>query len=170
MIVGFLREFAEVESFVGNASGAQALNELADQVATSVNDLLWSAPGVGLGTNDHYVTQLNPDNTTRDFVDYDGACEVCFKANLDVDVESNRAMNVLVAANLIAVAHGIPDKARAAAVLKRVDQVKQAQWCVCFLTWMSCKRSPPPYARAGTLLSGNRGRPTVRFRALLRAR
>lgn len=93
MIVGFLREFAEVESFVGNASGAQALNELADQVATSVNDLLWSAPGVGLGTNDHYVTQLNPDNTTRDFVDYDGACEVCFKANLDVDVAGKSCLH-----------------------------------------------------------------------------
>ena len=32
MIVGFLREFAEAEEFIGNASGAKDLLTLADQV------------------------------------------------------------------------------------------------------------------------------------------
>ena len=61
-----------------------------------MNERLWASDGVGRGGNDHYVTQLNPDNTTRDFVDYDS--------------------------NLIAVAHAVPDASRAARVLARVDR------------------------------------------------
>ena len=38
MIVGFLREFAEVEAFVGNSSGATALYDLADKVRVLTDD------------------------------------------------------------------------------------------------------------------------------------
>eukprot|EP00043_Microstomoeca_roanoka_P000963 m.30236 g.30236 ORF g.30236 m.30236 type:complete len:789 (+) comp10587_c0_seq1:120-2486(+) len=96
MVVGFLREFAEAEQIVGNITGAQLLLQLADDVSAAVDANLWAATGKGLGSNDHYITQLNPDNTTRDFVDYDS--------------------------NLIAVAHGIPDADRATKVLARIDQ------------------------------------------------
>jgi hypothetical protein len=96
MVVGFLREFAEMEAFLGNSTGATSLNDLADKVEIAVNALLWAYPGVGLGGDDHYITQRNPDNSSRDFCDYD--------------------------ANLIAVAHHIPDVDRAKRVLQRVDQ------------------------------------------------
>eukprot|EP00730_Choanoeca_flexa_P003156 TRINITY_DN11310_c0_g1_i3.p1 TRINITY_DN11310_c0_g1~~TRINITY_DN11310_c0_g1_i3.p1 ORF type:complete len:844 (+),score=181.87 TRINITY_DN11310_c0_g1_i3:336-2534(+) len=96
MMVGFLREFAEAELLVGNTTGAELLTTMADNMARAVDDLLWASPGRGLGTDDHYITQLNTDNTTRDFVDYDS--------------------------NLMAVAHRIPSLDRAAKVLTRVDR------------------------------------------------
>jgi hypothetical protein len=99
MVVGFLREFAEAEAAVGNASGASALLAQADTVAAAVNKHLWASPSNSMRANgdggDHYLTQRNPDGTTRDFVDYD--------------------------ANLIALAHGIADPARADKVLSRID-------------------------------------------------
>lgn len=59
MIVGFLREFAEVEAFVGNKTGSQSLYELADSVQAAMNELLWAKEGIGLGGDDHYVTQVS---------------------------------------------------------------------------------------------------------------
>ena len=89
MMVGFLREFAEAEAAVGNTTGATMLRNRAELVQRA-------APGRGRGGDDHYITQLNPDNTTRDFVDYD--------------------------ANLIALAHGVPATAeQAARIFKRID-------------------------------------------------
>lgn len=90
MMVALLREFAEAELFVGNSTGAAALGEIADTIAAQMNALLWAA-----ADNDHFITQRNADNTTRDFVDYD--------------------------ANLIAVASGVADAARAQRILRRVD-------------------------------------------------
>jgi hypothetical protein len=90
MAVGFLREFASAEAAVGNATGADTLRSIADTVSAAVDAMLWNNE-----TEDHYVTQLNPDGTNRDFVDYD--------------------------ANLIALAHGIAPAERAAATFKRVD-------------------------------------------------
>jgi hypothetical protein len=86
MYVGFLRDFAEAEEAVGNATGAADLRSLADGVSDAVSRLLWSGsydsavPGA-----DHFITQLNraPDTggvasagdtesgAIRDFVDYD---------------------------------------------------------------------------------------------------
>ena len=119
MAVGFWREFADAEEAVGNSTGAGALRALADSIAAAVNQRLWgprsgnstsrgapaggrgtvgvagAARSLGGGTGDHYITQLNPDNTTRDFVDYD--------------------------ANFIALAYGIPpDAGHANAVLGRI--------------------------------------------------
>lgn len=96
MMVGFLREFAEAEEFVGNHSGASHLYQLADLMSTAVNKLLWASEGHGLGGDDHFITQLNPDGTTRDFVDYDS--------------------------NLIAIAHQIPDLNRSKRFLERLDK------------------------------------------------
>lgn len=58
-----------------------------------MNANLWAVEEAG---GDHFITQLNKeDGSTRDFIDYD--------------------------ANLIAIAHGIPDEARARAIFKRID-------------------------------------------------
>jgi hypothetical protein len=91
MLVGFFREFAEAEEAVGNATGAASLRSLADEVAAAVDRHLWDAAG----GDDHFVTQLNPDGSVRDFVDYD--------------------------ANFIALAHGVTSQARAARFLRRVE-------------------------------------------------
>ena len=61
--------------------------QLADSIATAMNAHLWSG--------DHYVTQMNPDGSIRDFVDYDS--------------------------NLIATAAGVPSASQAALLLSRVD-------------------------------------------------
>lgn len=63
MMVGFLREFADVEEFVGNVTGAAVLRAQADAMVTAMNARLWAVPGVGVGGDDHFVTQLNPDNS-----------------------------------------------------------------------------------------------------------
>jgi hypothetical protein len=91
MMAGFLLEFAQAERAVGNATRADELAALAQRLRAAMNARLWSAD------DDHFVTQLNPDGSTRDFVDYDS--------------------------NLIAVAHGVPNTtARSQAVLARVDR------------------------------------------------
>lgn len=90
MAVGFLREFALAEAAVGNMSGYEMLEGIADKVTAATDAMLWNNE-----TDDHYVTQLNPDGTTRDFVDYD--------------------------ANLIALAYGIAPADRATKVFQRVD-------------------------------------------------
>lgn len=64
--MGFLREFADAEAFVGNSSGAAVLMAKADAMAAALNARLWASPGVGLGSDDHYVTQVNPDNSELD--------------------------------------------------------------------------------------------------------
>ncbi len=104
MAVIFFREFAAAEAAVGNSSGATQLLQvmpniknnipyclttlqLADRISAAMNAHLWR--------DDHYVTQMNPDGTTRDFVDYDS--------------------------NLIAVAAGVATAEQAALVLRRID-------------------------------------------------
>jgi len=94
MLVGFFREFALAEDAVGNATGANDLRDLSNEIAQAINEHLWAAEDAG---SDHYVTQWDgPElGTYRDFVDYD--------------------------ANMIAAAHGIPSEADASALFKRVD-------------------------------------------------
>jgi hypothetical protein len=60
---------------------------MADHIVAGMNAHLWAG--------DHYVTQLNPDGSTRDLVDYDS--------------------------NLLAVAYGVAPADRAQAILDRVD-------------------------------------------------
>jgi len=61
-----------------------------DNIVVSMNNLLWDK-----ASDNHYITQINPDKTTRDFVDYDS--------------------------QLIAVAFGVTPMNKTQAVLKRVD-------------------------------------------------
>lgn len=86
-MVKLLRDVADAERFVGDTGHATARQAMADDIVAGMNAHLWSG--------DHYITQLNPDGTTRDFVDYDS--------------------------NLLAVAFGIAPADRAKAILARVD-------------------------------------------------
>jgi hypothetical protein len=86
-MVGLLRRIADAEAFLGDAGRAADRRGMADDIAAGMNERLWSG--------DHYVTQLNPDGSTRDLVDYD--------------------------ANLLAVAFGAAPPDRARAILDRVD-------------------------------------------------
>ena len=76
MLVGFFREFALAEEAVGNKTGSAMLNDLATKISNAMNKHLWS--------EDHYITQIDRNGKTRDFVDFDS--------------------------NLIAAAHGIPNQ------------------------------------------------------------
>lgn len=93
MVVGFLQDFAAAERAVGEEATAQELESLSSRVAEAVNAKLWAGSDAGA---DHYITQLNIDGTTRDFVDYD--------------------------ANLIAIANGVSDEERSRLIQKRVDR------------------------------------------------
>ena len=91
MMAGFLKEFANAEIAVDNQPRADQLVEKAATMADAMNAMLWAADG------DHYITQRNPDGSTRDFVDYD--------------------------ANLIALAHNVPNTtAQAQKILSRIDR------------------------------------------------
>jgi len=89
LLVYLFREMSELESFLGNPSAAEQLLDYASAMSDSVNELLVSSEG------DHYITQLNPDGTIRDFVDYDS--------------------------NLLAVAFGIPPPSLTTKILYRID-------------------------------------------------
>ena len=86
-MVGLLRRMADAEALLGDAALAADRRGLADDIAGGMHSRLWSG--------DHYVTQLNPDGTTRDLVDYDS--------------------------NLLAVAFGVAPPERAQQILARVD-------------------------------------------------
>ena len=86
-MVRLLRDVAAAEHFTGDTGDASGHETMASNIVTGMNTHLWSG--------DHYITQLNPDGSTRDFVDYD--------------------------ANLLAVAFGVAPPDRAKAILARVD-------------------------------------------------
>ncbi len=97
-MVEILREMADAERFLaapvtgtgrnGSYMSLAIQHEvMARAIAAAMNTRLWAG--------DHYITQLNPDGTVRDFVDAD--------------------------ANLLAVAFGIAPPARAALILRRLD-------------------------------------------------
>jgi len=92
-----LREMADAERFLavndGHASRSAGVElaagheAVARSIAAAMNARLWAG--------DHYITQMNPDGSVRDFVDYD--------------------------ANLLAVAFGIASPARAALIMRRIN-------------------------------------------------
>jgi hypothetical protein len=86
-LVELLRDVADAEAATGEGHLASQHRQLSQDIADGMNAHLWAG--------DHYITQLNPDGTTRDFVDYD--------------------------ANLLAVAFGVAPADRAAKILARVD-------------------------------------------------
>ena len=67
MVVGLLNDFAGAERLVGDESRAQELEQLAVKVSDAINQKLWASAAAG---DDHFITQLNTDGSTRDFVDY----------------------------------------------------------------------------------------------------
>jgi glycogen debranching enzyme len=67
MVVGLLRDFAGAERLVGDSNRAAELEDTAVKVSAAINKNLWAAEAAGA---DHYITQLNLDGSTRDFVDY----------------------------------------------------------------------------------------------------
>jgi hypothetical protein len=77
------------------------LRSVGSRIVTAMNKYLWSPEG------DHFITQLNPDGTTRDFIDYDS--------------------------NLLTVAFNVADSDKVAALLNRVDNGEythiRATWC-----------------------------------------
>jgi hypothetical protein len=86
-MVHLLRQMADVEDQLSESALGARRRAMAADVAQGMNEHLWAG--------DHYITQLNPDGTTRDFVDYD--------------------------ANLLAVAFGVTSPDQATKVLARVD-------------------------------------------------
>jgi hypothetical protein len=88
MMVNILREVAQAQIYLGSTDKAQKNVELAEKIAEGINKYLWN--------EDHYITQMNPDGTIRDFVDYDS--------------------------NFLAVAFNIPSADRAQSILKRASK------------------------------------------------
>jgi len=65
MLLCLLPEMAAVANFCGDAASADRYRNLAEAVKQGLNAGLWDG-------HDHYITQRNPDWSTRDMVDYDG--------------------------------------------------------------------------------------------------
>ena len=53
MLVGFFQEFADAEESAGNATGAETLRKLSDDVKGDLRKYLWDAED-----NDHFITQV----------------------------------------------------------------------------------------------------------------
>eukprot|EP01120_Amphizonella_sp_Union-15-10_P015804 TRINITY_DN8197_c0_g1_i1.p1 TRINITY_DN8197_c0_g1~~TRINITY_DN8197_c0_g1_i1.p1 ORF type:complete len:770 (-),score=131.23 TRINITY_DN8197_c0_g1_i1:4-2313(-) len=86
-MVQLFRWGSELETFLGDTTRANYLNGIADKITEEMNRLLWRT--------DHYITQLNPDMTIKDMVDYDS--------------------------NLLAIAFQIPTLQMSEQILKRLD-------------------------------------------------
>lgn len=86
--VYLLDRMTEVAEFCGDNQSAQHYRALRRELISGIHNELWSG--------DHFITQKNPDGTTRDKVDYDG--------------------------NFAALAFGIPDEADSTKLLHRLDQ------------------------------------------------
>lgn len=104
MLVPYLQKVADFYDYMHvDADFSAQLRALATTISTNIRAQLFN-----LQTNDHFITQLNPDGTTRDFIDYD--------------------------ANLMTVAFGIiTDHEQIQRVLKRVDSGPythvRGTWC-----------------------------------------
>lgn len=75
-----LEEWAQVEDVFGSAAYAEELRAEAAAIGVAMNRHLWDERD-----NDHYITQLNPDGTTRDFVDYDSQLLAIWSGIADED-------------------------------------------------------------------------------------
>jgi hypothetical protein len=65
-MVHFLREMADASTALGHPAKARELLSTAGKISAAVNEHLWSKDD----GEDHYITQLNHDGTTADYVDY----------------------------------------------------------------------------------------------------
>ena len=76
-----LVEMYDVVTNDENNDRSVQLRNIRSNVVAGMNNYLWNTTA-----NDHFITQLNPDGTTRDFVDYDAnLLAVAFGAVDDVD-------------------------------------------------------------------------------------
>lgn len=120
MMVKLLRDFAEAEHAHGNATNGDRLQAIAAGIAAAMDAKLWDT-----ASDDHYVTQLNPDGTTVDMVDYDS--------------------------NLLAIAWGVAPAQRAQAALKRLDAGHCMQAGVAAPTYVSEKWYGPDMCYGGNI-------------------
>ena len=65
MLLHLLSLMSAVAQFCGDADGAARYPHMAAEIKQGLNDSLWNG-------QDHYMTQRNPDGSSRDMVDYDG--------------------------------------------------------------------------------------------------
>ena len=66
-MVHYLRELAAAHNALGHPRAqAEELLEIATNISDAVNEHLWSSEEDG---GDHFITQLNHDGTTVDYVD-----------------------------------------------------------------------------------------------------
>jgi hypothetical protein len=63
--VWMLQRMAETAESCGDETGAVRYLDFARKIESGIRNNLWDK-------SDHFLTQRNPDGTTRDFVDYDG--------------------------------------------------------------------------------------------------
>lgn len=108
IIVPLFRQIADFYDFMGeDAEFSSLLRQISSRVADGMNAQLWAPTAADGSGGDHYVTQVNPDGTSRDFVDYDS--------------------------NLLTVAFGIAPPDRISKLLTRVDSGEfthiRATWC-----------------------------------------
>lgn len=108
ILVPLLLEIADFYDYLDvDADFATLLRDISARISVAMNEQLWAVAGLGTGEDDHFITQLNPDGSSRDFIDFDS--------------------------NLIAVAFGIASEERSKKILKRVDGYEyshiRATWC-----------------------------------------
>jgi hypothetical protein len=86
MMTYLLNEMADAQDLLKNKDLAIKYRDMSKNITQGMNKWLWS--------NDHYITQINDDKSTRDFIDYD--------------------------ANLLAVAFNLQTPDRSQAIMKRI--------------------------------------------------
>jgi hypothetical protein len=89
--VYLFEQLATVETFFGNVSGAAAATSTAERIRKEMQRQLWPAAGEGVGGDDHFLTQRNPDNSIVDMVDYD-ANLLAVAYNVTTDAQAKRFM------------------------------------------------------------------------------
>ena len=93
-MVHYLRELAAAHSALGHPEQrSREMLQIAANISNAVNTYLWADDENG---DDHYITQLNHDGTSADYVDY--------------------------AANAMAIWQGVADEERAKKIVRRIAQ------------------------------------------------
>ena len=87
MVVSLFEELSMAATAIGDTVNATKYTTLAGKISKSMQEFLWAEK-----TNDHYLTQVNPDGTTRDFVDYDANLMAIAAGIADTD---DRSLNIL---------------------------------------------------------------------------
>jgi hypothetical protein len=94
--VWMLGRMAQVAEACGDETGAARYLDFVGKIKLGLRQNLWDG-------NDHFITQRNPDGTTRDFVDYDGNF-----AALGFGILTNQAEEVMLLRRLDGSVHTHP--------------------------------------------------------------